>query len=291
MKRATLVLVAALAVPAAAAAQTTVNQTRPAAPDGSVSIEKPSGTVKVTGWARTEVQVKGTLGSGTQLELESGEKRTRVEVASSHVNPMAVSSEIEVMVPAASSVSVEGFRVVISVAGVTGSVKAETVNGSITHVGPSRDAQLQSVNGGVETTRPAGRTHAEAVNGAVTVRDGSGELSASTVNGTLLVSGGSYERARLETVAGNVRFDAALAPKATLGIETVSGTAELFFPSGFSGEFAVSSFSGAITNELGPAAQKKDEWMPAKELNFTSGSGGARVTVETLSGAIKIRRK
>ena len=39
-------------------AQTTVDQKRPAAPDGTVSIEKMAGSVKVTGWDKAEVQVR-----------------------------------------------------------------------------------------------------------------------------------------------------------------------------------------------------------------------------------------
>ena len=53
----------------------------------------------------------------------------------------------------------------------------------------------------------------------------------------------------------------------------------------------MSSFSGAITNELGPAAEKSSKWTPQKELSFTTGSGGARITIETLSGAIGIRKR
>jgi predicted membrane protein len=95
----------------------------------------------------------------------------------------------------------------------------------------------------------------------------------------------------MESVAGTVRFEAAIAPRATVSIETVSGAVQLLLPAGVGAEFAVSSFSGQINNELGPAAQKSSKWTPQTELNFTTGAGGARVTVETLSGAIEIRKR
>ena len=291
MKRAALALVAALAVPAALAAQTAVDQRHPAAADGTVTIENPAGSTRVTAWERAEVQVKGTVCAQCELALSGTDKRLRVEVESHHVNPMGYKSDIEVMVPAASSVSIEGFNATIAIAGVTGGVKAETVNGTITHTGGSKEVQLQSVNGAVDTTKASGRVHVEAVNGTVTIRDASGELEASTVNGKLSVAGGSFTRAHLETVSGGVRFESSLAPKGTLGVESVSGNVELFFPDGFGGDFSVTTFSGAITNDLGPAAHKSSDFMPQKELSFTSGSGGARVSVETLSGAIAIRKR
>lgn len=268
-----------------------VDEKRPAAPDGTVSIENLSGSVKVTGWQRGEVEVKGTLGHGAELDFGGTERRTRVEVDVEQGNPIGVASDLEVLVPAGSSVSIEGFNATITVAGVTGTVSAETVEGSITHSGAAKEVRLQSVNGAVETVRAAGRVHVEAVNGTVTVRDGSGELEASTVNGKLTVASGSFERARLETVSGPVRFEAAIAPKGTLAVETVSGGIDLFFPAGFAADFTVSSFNGPITNELGPAAEKQGDWMPGKQLSFTSGAGGAHVSIETLSGAVNIRKR
>jgi DUF4097 and DUF4098 domain-containing protein YvlB len=291
MKRAALVLVAAAALPAIAAAQTTVDQKRPAAADAAVSIENFAGSTKVTGWDRAEVQVKGTVCPECELSLQGTENRLRVEVESHHMNPMSGKSDLEVMVPAGSSVAIEGFNVSITISGVNGRVKAETVNGSINQAGAAKEVQLQSVNGAVETAKAGGRVHAEAVNGTVTVRDASGELQASTVNGRLLVAGGSFNRAHLESVGGAVHFEGALAAKGTLGIETVSGPVELFLPAALGADFTVTTFSGNVTNELGPAAQKKGDFGPQKELTFSTGQGGAHVSVETLSGPISLRKK
>jgi DUF4097 and DUF4098 domain-containing protein YvlB len=291
MKRAAFFLAVVLAGPAWLAADTPVDQKRPAAPDAKVSIENMSGSVKVTGWSQAQVQVKGTVGEGADLSFDGPEQNLQVEVEAEHGNPMGIKSDLEVFVPAGASVSIEGFAATITIAGVTGSVSAETVNGSITHSGPSKAVELQSVNGAIDVTKAGGRVHAEAVNAPVTVRDGSGEIEASTVNGKLLVTGGSYERAKLETVSGGVRFEAGLSPRSTLGVESVSGPVDLFFAATFGAEFSVNTFSGEIVNELGPAAEKHNKWTPGKELSFTSGSGGARVTIETLSGAVNIKKK
>ena len=291
MKRAALVLSAVLAGPTWVAAQTPVDQKRPASADAKVSIENMSGSVRVTGWDRAEVHVKGTLGADAELVFDGSEKQLRVEVEAEHGNPMGIKSDLEVFVPAGSSVSIEGFQATISVAGVTGSVSAETVNGSITQTGGAKSVELQSVNGAIDVTKGSGRIQAEAVNGTVTVRDASGELEASTVNGKLLVTGGSFDRATLESVAGEIRFEAGLSTRATLSVETVSAPVELLLAASLGADFSVSTFSGEITNELGPAAEKASKWTPERELSFTTGSGGARITVETLSGGVHIRKR
>jgi DUF4097 and DUF4098 domain-containing protein YvlB len=293
MKRAALVLTltAILAAPAWLAAQTSVDRRRPAVPDGAVSVENMSGSVKVTGWDRAEVHVKGTIGDGGDLVFDGTEMRTRIGVEAEHGSPMGIRSDLEVFVPAGSAVDVEGFQATIVVSGVTGSVKAETVNGSIAQSGAARTVELQSVNGAIDVTKASGRIKAEAVNGAVTVRDASGEIEAATVNGRLHLAGGSFDRVKLESVAGPVRFEAGLAARATLSVETVSGGVDLFLSEGIDARFSVTTFSGAITNEIGPAAKKTSQWTPGQELSFTSGSGGARVGVQTLSGAVHIRKR
>jgi DUF4097 and DUF4098 domain-containing protein YvlB len=290
MKPAAVVLASVRFAPVSLAAQTSVDETRKAAPDGSVSIENMAGSVKVTGWDKAEVQVRGTVGDGGELSLEGTGKRIHIEIDADH-NPMAVKSDLEIFVPAGSSVDIEGFQATISITGVTGSVTAETVNGSIAQSGAAGHVELQSVNGGIDVKGATGRVKAEAVNGSVVVRDASGDLEASTVNGKLHVIGGSYDRAELESVAGTVRFESALSGRATLSIETVSAPVELLLPASIGAEFSVSSFSGRITNELGPAPEKRSKWTPQTELGFTTGSGGARITIETLSGNIAIRKR
>jgi DUF4097 and DUF4098 domain-containing protein YvlB len=277
--------------PVAASAQVTLDQRQPAAPDGLVEIENPAGTIHVIGWEKAEVQVSGNLGRRAEgLEFHTKGSRTHISVETEG-NPNSVSSNLEIHVPVGSRLEIEGFAATIKVEGVSGPVKAETVNGSITMTGGSKEVNLQSVNGSVDVTSPATRVHAEAVNGEVTVKDASGEVNANTVNGKLTVIGGAFTRARLETVSGDVYFEGALAKGATLDAETVSGAVELSLPAAVSADFSVSTFSGEIENDHGPSARKTSKWTSEKELRFSTGSGGAKVSVQTLSGDIRLRKR
>jgi DUF4097 and DUF4098 domain-containing protein YvlB len=291
MRRATpyVLTAAALLASVAARGDTRVEQSRPAAPDGLVEIENVSGSVRVTGWEKNEITIKGTLGRRANgLEFSGTGSRTRIEV-DVEGSPHGVRSDLDIAVPAGSRVKIEGFDATISVAGVTGSVTAETVNGGITQTGSAREVDVQSVNGGVEVTKAAGRIHAESVNGIVSVREASGEVRASTVNGELTVSG-SFDRVHAETVSGSLRFEGELSKRATLQAETVSGSVDILLPAAISADFEVSTFSGSIENELGPAP-RKSKYSPEKELSFSTGSGGAKINVQTLSGSIRLRKR
>ena len=284
---------AALAVllPTAALAQDRVQEARPAPADGIVQIENAAGSVRVIGWDRAEVAVTGTLGHGAEgLTLRGDKRYTRVQVETGG-NPHGVHSDLEVRVPAGGDVSIESFGATIEISGVNGQVAAETVNGDIRVSGAARKVRAESVNGSVSVSGAAGLVQAESVNGGVTVRGGGGEVDASTVNGPLTVAGSSFSRAVLETVNGHLRFEGGLGAGASLDVSTVSGEVELVLPATTAADFSVSTFSGEVRNELGPAARRAGRYTTEKDLTFSTGGGGANVTVETLSGSITIRRK
>ena len=291
MLRRTIVAALIAAAPAVAAAQSRVQQSRPAPPDGVVQIENSAGSVRVIGWDRAEVAVSGALGPGAEgLSLRGDKRYTHVEVETEG-NPHGVHSDLEVRVPAGSDVTIESFGATIDVSGVQGQVSAETVNSDVRVTGAARSVRAESVNGTVTVTGTTGRVQAESVNGGVTVRGGGGEVDASTVNGPLTVGGSSFSRAALETVNGKLLFDGGLAAGASLGAETVSGEVELVLPAGTAADFSVSTFSGDVHNEFGPAARRTSRYTTEKDLTFSTGGGGANVTVETLSGSITLRKK
>ena len=290
MLRKTLVLAAVLVAPALHAQQK-LDEKRTAAPDGVVEIENNAGSIHVIGWDRAEITVTGTLGRNAEaLDFSGGQRRTSISVDAR--NPHGVRSDLEIHVPAGSRVEIDSFAAEISVTDVAGSVHADTVNGSIRIAGASKEVDATTVNGSVEISGTPQRVSVESVNGAVSVRGASSEITASTVNGLLSVTGATFSQASLETVSGGVHFEGDLAAKASLSVSSVSGDVELIFPARVSGEVSITTFSGEIVNEL--SADKPDKtskYTSQKDLSFTTGSGGADISVETLSGEIALHKR
>jgi DUF4097 and DUF4098 domain-containing protein YvlB len=298
-KRAAILSLAGLLLtPSWSRAERVLEERRQATPDGIVEIENQSGSVKVSGWEKNEVAVKAWVGEGVDgIDVHASGGRIRIEIET-RGNPFSHETRLEVSVPAASRVELETFASSVAVQGVTGVVRAETVNGAITVTGGPREVDLHAVNGPIEVSGGTSLTKVEAVNGTVTVRGAGGRLDASTVNGRLVVSGGSFDRVRLETVSAAFSFEGSLSPRAVFEAETVSGGAELLLPAGIGADFSLSSFSGEIkidfdrpASEGGKPAGRHHGWTPEKEVSFTSGAGGAKISVRTLSGPIRIAKK
>ena len=287
----TLSVAAVLGLLPCAQAQQKVEARRSAAADALVEIENPAGSITVTGWDKGEVVVTGDLGAGASgLDFTGSGSRIRIGVDTER-NPHGVISSLEIHVPRRSRLQIESFAGSIVVAEAGGTVSAETVNGSITIGGQAKEISAETVNGSVQIAGASTRTRAESVNGSVTIRGASGELDASTVNGRLEIVGGSFDRAHLETVSGGLSFEGSLAADATQEAETVSGSVTLVLPANVAADFSISTFSGGIENALGPPATRVGEHTTERELEFSTGGGGASVSVHTLSGGVTVRKK
>ncbi len=125
-----------------------------------------------------------------------------------------------------------------------------TVNGSVEAEGLSADAEVYSVNGGVTVTS-SGLARAETVNGSITAAMGRADWS------------GPLE---IKTVNGTITVELPASTSARVEASTVNGGIETDFPL-------------TVTGRFGP-----------RRVTGTIGSGGRDLTLETVNGAIRIRR-
>lgn len=254
---------------------------RTVTPDARVEIQNHSGSVTVIGWDKPVVAVK----NGEGVDFEGSERWIKISVP--HSRHEGEDTELEVHVPVGVQLEIHGHDTDVKVSGVKASVSVGVVSGNITVTGPQA-VDLTTVSGDVHLDAPCKKTHTESVSGDVTVRGVMGAVQASTVNGSLDIQGAAIDEAHLETVSGDLKFLGDLGPQGRLTTETVSGDVELSFPSSLEADFEIATFSGDITNKIGPKAKAKNEYTSSKRLSFTTGKGGAKVSVKTLSGSIEI---
>ncbi len=237
--------------------------------------------------------MSGTLGRGTErLDFSASGDRTVVKVVLPHFSTRHVDgSDLEIKVPAGSSLEVETVSADTSVDKVLGGMRLESVSGAITVGGSPRQFEAESVSGDIEISAANSPGRATSVSGRVTLHGVAGEVKASSVSGDLVVKGGETSRVELETTSGGIRFDAALGKDGRLEAKTVSGAIELSLPAATAADFEVTTFSGDISNDFGPAARRSSEYGPGKELSFATGGGGARVAAKSFSGSITLRKR
>ena len=268
-----------------------VSESRKAAPEGSVRIENLSGSVTVEGWNRSELSVTGTLGDDVErLDITGDEKNRRISVKiPRNRSGKDLQSVLRIRLPVASDVHVETVSADIDVSGIEGILKAETVSGAVAVDAASPRVVAGSVSGEVRLRLKSSEAEVTSVSGSVSFELDSGEVRAESVSGRLSGLAGKLSKCRLESVSGKVSFDGGLEPDGSLRVKTLSGGVVITLPEkDLEADFQITTGSGNIVDGFGHVPTKR---MFGKTLNFSTGSGRAKVSVETLSGSVELKKK
>lgn len=291
MKRLTVIVLGFLLAAPVAAEE--VDRTLDAASDGTVNISNIAGSVTVEGWNRNEVRVTGELGKNVEELIfeRSGDKIT-IKVKVPKKGGRGIASDLDVSIPAKSSLDVGTVSAEIEVSGVLGEQKLEAVSGDIETDTQEADVRAGTVSGDVQITGQGkdAETRGTTVSGDVTFYKVSGNVAGESVSGDVTLEGGSFDRASFNTVNGDVEFSAELRDGGKLTAETVNGDVELNFQGKVTGRFDISTFNGDIDNCFGPRPQRTSKYAPGQELNFQEGDGDTRISLSTMNGDITICR-
>ena len=130
---------------------------------------------------------------------------------------------------------------------------------------------VETVNGGVNISGVGGKVVSESVNGDLEVSDLAGDVDLSTVN-------------------GGIEADfAKLAEQQRVKVETVNGRVTIYLPADANVEINADTLNGGINaSDFG---LETDKGFVGSDLNGRIGDGSARLNIDTVNGAIKIRKK
>lgn len=129
----------------------------------------------------------------------------------------------------------------------------------------------------------------ETVNGDVEIDSVSGKVKSSTVNGSLHVSGLESD-VDLETVNGSIEADfEALGDGQRVNAEAVNGKIMLYLPPNASARINAETVNGSIVAD--DFGLKPEKGFVGRDLSGEIGGGDARITLDTVNGSIKVRKK
>lgn len=173
-----------------------------------------------------------------------------------------------------------------------GRVTAETTSGDVEVRGSVRQSvNAESVSGDVHVAARTPEVRAESVSGDLRLTGATARVSASTVSGDAVITGSGIEYGSFETVSGNMRYTGDISPNGALDLQSHSGNVELTLPGNVSADFEVQSFSGSIQSDFGGEVERTSRYGPGRQLRFTTGRNGGRVSVQTFSGTVKLQRR
>ena len=287
--------------------------------DGRVSLANIAGDIVITGGSGDEVSieaVKRTRGDRSELadvQIIVDERAGRVDIRTegeqnrSNRNRRSdhVSVDYTLSVPASASVDVHSVSGSITVTGVHGALRAETVSGDVITNDTPKLENAKSVSGDISLTSAAseGDLSAASVIGNVTARGLKARgLELGSVSGDITITDVTCDRVSIKSVSGNVEYSGGITRTGRYEINSHSGSVRLMLanPAGF--ELTASSFSGSIRSDLpltigGDSARRDGNSRRSRDagnlhnLRATFGDGSATLTIRTFSGDVVIGKR
>jgi DUF4097 and DUF4098 domain-containing protein YvlB len=262
--------------------------------NGSLSVETFNGSVEISGWDQSTVDVSGTKYGPSQREADD----LKVNIDNSRD-----SVSIRVLRPFERR-NHQGARFVIKVPRGVLLDRITTSNGAIRTTDGSGPARLRTSNGPIRVAGLRGSLDAQTSNGVVELLDVDGDVVAHTSNGPI-----HAERLNgtLEATTSNsgVHADFTRSDR-PIRVESSNGPVELTLPDGFSRDVRVNTNNSSITLHLPPdlnahvMARTSNSSISTdfdvrmrgqfskNQMDATIGSGGALLDLSTSNGKIRL---
>jgi hypothetical protein len=285
-----LVLLAAPALGAAWDGQEKLLRGFPLDPDGGIRIHNHLGTIRVVGWARDSVAVRGTIGKGASF-FGGGTRRGIKLGVEGQAGDGASPTSITVFAPAGAVIVVRGAATDVAIEGLTGSVDVSCVTGSVTVFGDASELVAESMEGGLEITGNPGVLRAKTASGPLKWTGSSMDATLGSVSGRVELLGGPLNHTRIETISGDVVIDATLRSDAAVVIESHSGAVTLRATAGIATRITADAAKvggDGITTSAGLVDGKR---APARVIDFGASKGAlptASVTVRSFKGTFQL---
>jgi len=316
---------AVLVAAASAAAQTEVDETKSARPDGRVEINNVKGAVHVVGWDRNEVHVSGKLGRGVVgLEFDVSDGRTSVRVVYPRSPRRSSPSYLTVQVPGASKVGVDTVSADIRAEKLVGGLRLKSVSGDQEVSEALGALDLESVSGDVYASDAAGEVEVLTISGDIELHQASpsaayshfegskgnalilaGKMQVGSVSGDIEITGKLLREVECGTVSGSIQIEGAFVSDGEAELATTSGSVKVRADNvgvqinSISGTIGIAgeSLRGAECRTVSGSIRAEGSFVPDAEVILRTNSGRvevlgghlASVQAESKSGSLTVR--
>ena len=275
------------------AAQQKVDVRRAVTRDVYVRLNGAFSSLKVRAWDKDSLVLTGVLPRDARLEpamgSAGGAPATGVKFYVEGPSTENATGTLELFVPAGATVWAKSGSANIDVTGITGGLDLNVVGGAIAVNGNPRELNIESMDGSVGVVGAPTWMRIKTATGNIAVRGSCTDLGITTVSGTVTIRDGLFERARVESVTGDVTFGAGVSRAGSLLIDSHSGTIELQLGKA-SLDIEATTITGSITNSVTTRRPAPGREGRGEELTLNLGTGEARATLRSFKGNIKLTR-
>jgi DUF4097 and DUF4098 domain-containing protein YvlB len=189
-------------------------------------------------------------------------------------------------VPEWMALRLSGIETDIRVRGMQAPVEAECMRGDITVSESHGPLQLSSVEGEVSVSG-ARDVQATSVNNTVQLDRIVGQIEVESVNGDIRLRQVQSSKVQASSVSGSVLFSGAFQRNGVYRLASHTGNLQVGVPVGSQVDVSVASFRGAFQSAFPLQVGRQ---RGGRRFNFTLGSGGSSLQLESFQGLIQLLR-
>jgi DUF4097 and DUF4098 domain-containing protein YvlB len=245
-----------------------------------------SGTVKIQTWGRQQIRVVAET-DGARVDIDASGSSVSVRTV-----PRRGEGDVDftITVPTNTAVEVHAISADVEVSGVCGAATLGSISGGVTLRCGNGDVQVESVSGDVQASDVRGHLEISSTSGDVDARTVHGEVSARSVSGDISLDRVDGQDVRAETVSGEIGFTGPIHDAGRYGFHSHSGDVTVRPDGDLNASVSVSTFSGDVESDWPMTINPGGGPVRPREWEFTIGTGSARLSLESFSGTIYLRR-
>lgn len=253
----------------------------------NVKLFVPAGSVRLIGWDRDSIVVRGSTPRGVKMIFVADDSRAKLDLSSMDEST-ATPSNITMYVPRRAQISAKTVTADITASNTSGWFYS--VSGDLRFSGDATSVDALSMSGNIDVDATTSWLRARTGSGHLLVRGAPQDVDASTVSGTLDIAAAAIIRGQFASVSGNIHYVGTPARGAIFDISNHSGNVELMMPPTASGVFLLTTVVGSINESL-VQSHPVGSTEGGHTIRLILGRGDAHVTVRTFKGAIEVRQQ
>lgn len=261
---------------------------------GELEIQNNRGKIRVTGWDKNIIRVKGRLDDLTEdfiFSTKNGKTTIDVRLQDTNIHAKSGSgSKLEISVPRDYSVKFDGISTELDFLDINNGVYINSVSGDIDIENVHKRSYINSVSGDIEMKDVSGKIEVSTVSGNITINAKSGAISVTAVSADIKVTTKKISQVKLSTISGDNRLYGSLEKSAEVILTNISGDSYFYVNGELNARVDLDTGpSGEVINRYS-ADKPTSSFIGAEKLKFTAGAGDGLVVMSTVSGEIGLRR-
>jgi hypothetical protein len=257
--------------------------------DGKVFVEIPRGLVYIQGWDKQEIMVQGELeDTARSLTFKTRKDKTLIKIHTGRQQSWGDASVLKIFIPQQTSLHFKGIDTSFVITKLNKHIEGKSINGDLKVSQSHGKIKLSVVSGNINMDDSSGLIKIESVTGDVDFTGDSDEAYLKTMSGDITADISGSNKLIIKNISGDTIISGQVKKDAELKLTSVSGEIVYMATSKLNAECEmVSQFGGEITNLLTDDLPV-DGSLHKKTLNFISGDGSGRLSMNTVTGSVTI---